>query len=171
MTDTPDTGLNAGFFKFEITLNSPQETRRLGKRVGQLAEAGLVIILTGELGSGKTVFVQGLGRGLEIPPDEYITSPTFTLINCYPGRRPLYHVDLYRLDGIEDTEDIGLEELLEGDGVVAIEWGERLKEHLPPQRLEIHITISGSGSRIFRFKPYGRATTNLVKEIKNLTKE
>jgi tRNA threonylcarbamoyladenosine biosynthesis protein TsaE len=105
---------------------SVDATRMLGQRIGHLIKTGLVIALTGDLGSGKTALVQGLAKGLNVPTKYYITSPTYTLVNQYPGRMPLYHVDLYRVDTLADAADIGLEELLADEAVVAIEWADRL---------------------------------------------
>ena len=96
--------------QFKITTQTAQETQKLGIKIGQRITHPLVIGLSGDLGSGKTAFVQGLAEGLEVPGEYYITSPTFTLINEYPGRFPLIHIDLYRLDDIRDLEDIGLDE-------------------------------------------------------------
>jgi tRNA threonylcarbamoyl adenosine modification protein YjeE len=97
-------------------------TRMLGFIIGKLAPPGAILALGGELGAGKTTLVQGVARGVGVPDEYYITSPTFTLINEYPGRRVLYHVDLYRIGDPDEAMEIGLEEILEGDGLVAIEW-------------------------------------------------
>ena len=92
----------------KYTTHSPEETFDLGRKIGSLIDDPIVLALSGDLGSGKTVFVQGLARGLEVQPEYYITSPTFTLVNEYPGRLRLFHIDLYRLDHFGDLEDIGL---------------------------------------------------------------
>ena len=97
---------------YNSTTNSAEETKRLGRKIGSLIDDPIVLALSGDLGSGKTVFVQGLARGLDVPPDYYITSPTFTLVNEYPGRLRLFHIDLYRLDHFGDLEDIGLHDIL-----------------------------------------------------------
>lgn len=102
-----------------------QRARDLARALGP----GSVVLLYGELGAGKTVFVRGLGEGLGVDPEE-VSSPTFTLVHEYRGRRTLYHVDLYRVDAA-DVDDLGLEELAAGDAVVAIEWAERLPRPLP----------------------------------------
>jgi tRNA threonylcarbamoyladenosine biosynthesis protein TsaE len=106
-----------------------------------------VLALTGDLGSGKTVFVRGLARGLAVPPAFYITSPTYTLINEYPGRLPLYHVDLYRLSDPQDAEFIGLFDLMAGGGVTAIEWADRIDGQLPADRLDIRLDIIDDDTR------------------------
>ena len=126
-----------GLFKMKIDLPNRQATQALGKALGQQLEAGSVILLRGDLGSGKTTLVQGIGLGLGI---QEIDSPTFTLINEYTrGRVPLYHIDLYRLS-MAEADRLFLETYWEGieiePGIVAIEWSERLG-HLPPAPLEI----------------------------------
>ena len=115
--------------------STPGETESLAERLGRLLQPGDVIALVGELGSGKTLFSQGLARGLEVPETFYITSPTFAIINEYPGRIPFYHMDLYRVDSPTEFSELGLEEILFGQGTVAIVWAERLGENLPGERL------------------------------------
>ncbi len=109
----------------------PAETRDLGRRLGHLARPGLVVLLSGDLGAGKTCFAQGVAEGLEIPADSPVTSPSYTLLNVYAGRLPLYHFDLYRLSRVEDLEDLGYDEVAEGDGVTLVEWADRLSTPLP----------------------------------------
>ncbi len=137
--------------QIQITTESLEETQLLGQKIGALISAGTVICLTGDLGSGKTSFVQGLAMGLGVPDDYYITSPTYVLINEYPGRYPLFHVDLYRIEDPVDFEDIGLYEILHGKGVVAVEWADKLSkdflsEYLA-EYLSIHFEILNDESR------------------------
>ena len=106
-----------------IVTGSEEETSAAGAALGARLHAGDVVLLFGDLGAGKTAFVRGLARGLGAAPEE-VSSPTFTLVQEYPGRVTLYHVDLYRLEPAE-VDDLGLEELVLGEGVVAIEWAER----------------------------------------------
>jgi tRNA threonylcarbamoyladenosine biosynthesis protein TsaE len=109
----------------EVLTHSPAETEALGEAWGRAAEPGLVVALTGDLGAGKTALVRGLARGLGCAVR--VHSPTFTLVNVYPGGRlPLYHLDLYRLDTPEQARAAGLAEYLQPDGVAVIEWAERL---------------------------------------------
>lgn len=115
--------------------HSDAQTRRLGARLGELLEGGEVIALQGELGTGKTRWVQGVGQGLQV--DQYITSPSFTLVNEYPGRLTLYHIDLYRIDQTAEALAFGLDDYLYADGVCLIEWAERVALVLPPERLWI----------------------------------
>ena len=121
--------------------SSEEETRRIGRRLGRTLHPPRVILLTGELGAGKTVLTQALAAGLEVEDLSLVRSPSFTLINEYPSARGrIYHVDLYRLEGADDFHSIGLEEILERNAVVIIEWGEKLD--LPvdnPVRIRIRV--------------------------------
>ncbi len=127
---------------------SREETCNLGRKIGESLQPGALVALTGDLGSGKTAFVQGLARGLGVPRDYYITSPTYTLINEYPGRCPLFHADLYRLENNADIEDIGLYDILrKGEGVAAVEWAERLDKETLSAAIRIHFEILDDESR------------------------
>ncbi len=150
---------------FRITTHAADETRKLGKIIGKGIEQPLVIGLSGDLGSGKTAFVQGLAAGLDVPTEYYITSPTFTLINEYPGRFPLFHIDLYRLDGDSDLEDIGLDELLYDRAIVAIEWAEKMLQSLPAEHLAIKLEITENHSRRINLIAYGHQVFNLIKTL------
>ena len=119
---------------------SEQETAAVGERIAASIRAGDVILLYGQLGAGKTAFVRGLARGLGAPPED-VTSPTFTLVQEYRGRVTLYHVDLYRLEPRE-VPDLGLDELVEGESVVAVEWPDRWVDR---PRLAWEITIDTVG--------------------------
>ncbi|RUM88744.1 MAG: tRNA (adenosine(37)-N6)-threonylcarbamoyltransferase complex ATPase subunit type 1 TsaE [Thermodesulfatator sp.] len=123
---------------------SPEETQALGESLARRLSPGDLVALVGELGSGKTTFVQGLARGLGVPPEVYVTSPSFTLVNEYPGRVPLFHVDLYRLSP-EEVEDLGLSEML-FRGVMVVEWAEKLPPHLTP-RFVVRFHYAGEGIR------------------------
>lgn len=118
--------------------NSPEETFALGRSLGEKALPGDVYTLVGELGVGKTVFTQGLAAGLGIR--EPICSPTFTIVQVYEeGRLPLYHFDVYRIGDVEEMEEIGYEDYFYGQGVSLIEWGNLIRELLPPRHREIRI--------------------------------
>jgi len=108
----------------------PQETEKLGYEMGKNAKAGDIYCLSGDLGVGKTVFTRGFAKGLEVE-DEYITSPTFTIINEYEGRLNLYHFDVYRIGSIEEMDDTGYEDYFFGDGVCLVEWAELVEEIIP----------------------------------------
>ena len=131
----------------EILTHSEEETSAAGERLGATLRAGDVVLLYGELGAGKTAFVRGLARGLGASSDE-VSSPTFTLIQEYAGRVTLYHVDLYRLEPRE-IPDLGLEDLVLGEGVVAIEWADRWPGR-PDDVTEVTIAHAGEDARSIR---------------------
>lgn len=121
-----------------IETRSPKETFEFGKKIGELAKAGEIYTLIGDLGVGKTVFTQGLARGLQT--EEAISSPTFTIVQVYEeGRLPFYHFDVYRIGDIEEMEEIGYEDYFYGQGVSLIEWSNLIEEILPQRRTEITI--------------------------------
>ena len=121
-----------------VETNTPQETFDFGKSLGEKAMPGTVYTLIGDLGVGKTVFTQGLAKGLNI--QEPISSPTFTIVQVYEeGRLPLYHFDVYRIGDIEEMEEIGYEDYFYGEGVSLIEWANLIEEILPQQYTEIRI--------------------------------
>ena len=157
--------------QIQIITESLEETRALGRKIGSLLEAGTVVALTGDLGSGKTVFVQGLARGLDVPNDYYITSPTYTLVNEYPGRYTFFHADLYRIENPVDLEDIGLYEMIDGDGVVAVEWADKLQKDLPSECIALHFEISGDESRKIIITEYGHERCDLIEKIENYMRE
>jgi len=149
----------------EIQTNSPEQTRQLGQAIGRTLKTGLAIQLCGDLGSGKTCLVQGLARGLAVPAGYDITSPTYTLINEYPGRLPLFHVDLYRLNDRVDAEMIGLWEIFGQQAVVAVEWAERLtEEDWPEEHLKIVFATIDDRRRSLRLIGCGLETDNLISE-------
>lgn len=122
----------------EIITNNSWETQKLGRLLGQLLQPGDVLVVSGELGAGKTTFVQGLAEGLGV--DAQVTSPTFTIIHEYQGIRcPLYHIDAYRLEDPREVEELGLEEYFYGDGVTAVEWAENIIQWLPQDYLYVKI--------------------------------
>jgi tRNA threonylcarbamoyladenosine biosynthesis protein TsaE len=140
---------------FTVTSESFEETVKLGKMLGTLAGPGDIIAMTGDLGSGKTHFAMGVARGLGVAPSVPVTSPTFTLLNCYSGRLPLYHFDLYRLAGAVDLYDLGFEEYFYGEGVCLIEWAERLGDSMPDERLEVSFVYVDESRRTISFTPTG----------------
>ncbi|MBQ1757256.1 MAG: tRNA (adenosine(37)-N6)-threonylcarbamoyltransferase complex ATPase subunit type 1 TsaE [Erysipelotrichaceae bacterium] len=137
--------------ELRVVTYAPDQTRELGKKLGSLIDGSFLITLSGELGAGKTTFTQGLARGLEITRN--VTSPTFTLMKSYKGRLPLYHIDAYRLEDID--QDLGFEEYVDGDGVCVIEWSNFIEDVLPEERLSINLTISDDDSRMLVFSAYG----------------
>ena len=124
-----------------LTSRSPEDTEAAGARLATALGPSAVVALTGELGAGKTCFVQGLTRGLGA--GRRATSPTFVLVNEYSGRLPIHHVDAYRTAGPDEMIDIGLLELIDGDGVTVIEWADKIPSLLPPRT--IHVAIEGLG--------------------------
>ncbi len=138
---------------------SPEATRALGTRLGELLEGGDVVALSGELGAGKTCLVQGLALGLGVDPAVPVTSPTFTLVGEYPGRLILRHADFYRVEGYDRLLALGFDDLLDRHGVLVVEWPERVPEALPEERLEVRIEIlpaKGAGERPRRIALGGR---------------
>lgn len=124
--------------EYSIETNSEEETYQFGKKLGEMAKAGDVYTLMGDLGVGKTVFSQGLGAGLGI--EETINSPTFTIIQVYEsGRIPFYHFDVYRIGDVEEMNELGYEDYFYGNGLVMIEWANLIEEILPEIRNEIFI--------------------------------
>ena len=153
--------------KINIKTHSADETRKVGQKIGTLTNQPLIIALSGDLGSGKTAFVQGLAMGLEVPDDYYITSPTFTLINEYPGRLPLVHIDLYRLEGVEDFEDIGLDEMLHDRAVVAVEWADKLTDDLSGDCLYLRFEIIDDNFRRINIIASGQNAIDLIKALEH----
>jgi tRNA threonylcarbamoyladenosine biosynthesis protein TsaE len=148
-----------------LELSTIKRTEELGKILGKIVEPGDIITLQGPLGAGKTALTQAIGRGLGIDPRIYITSPTFSLLHEYKGRIPLYHMDLYRLSGEEEIVSLGFHEYFSGSGVTVIEWPERLGSHMPAERLEIELVISGEMSRIAKLAGHGNLWQKKVAEI------
>ncbi len=126
---------------------SAKETIRLGKKFARGLRKGDVVALCGDLGSGKTTFTKGIGKGLGVKDALHINSPTFVLIKEYEGRLLLYHLDLYRLDDLKDIEDIAVEEYMYGDGVTIIEWAEKAKKILPKKHIVVKFKIKGAEER------------------------
>ncbi|MBW3669739.1 MAG: tRNA (adenosine(37)-N6)-threonylcarbamoyltransferase complex ATPase subunit type 1 TsaE [Actinobacteria bacterium] len=133
---------------------SADDTRELAAQVATLAKPGDLILLAGDLGAGKTAFAQGFGRALGV--DEPIVSPTFTLVRTYPGRMPMLHVDVYRLDHLQEVVDLGLAEMLDEGGVALIEWGDMAAPSLPADFLEVRIDYGNADDeRRFDFRIVG----------------
>jgi len=128
-----------------LATSSPEETDAAGQRLGATLGPGDVVALSGELGAGKTVFVQGLVRALGVTSGA--TSPTFVLVNEYRGRLPVHHVDAYRTASLAELLDLGVEEMMDGDGVTIIEWAERLEPMLPARAVRVRIAGVGDEPR------------------------
>jgi len=142
--------------------HSHEETLSLGRSVGSSLVSGDIILLFGDLGAGKTSLTQGICNGLGLDNNTYIHSPTFTLINEYSGRLPIYHIDLYRIDNHEEVYSLGLEEILFNRGVTIIEWAEKLRLSKNSnnlilnikERIEVYIKITNDSEREFTFNTF-----------------
>jgi len=150
----------------KIESESAEQTLAIGFAVGKKAGEGDIFALSGELGAGKTCFTGGLARGLGVSEDYTITSPTFTLINEYPGRCRLHHFDVYRLNQIGELDDLGYDEYVSGKGVVAIEWAEKIAEALPSGTVFINFSYVDENSRIISISGPQKRVRELVKDIK-----
>ena len=149
----------------EMESESAGQTFAFGFSIGKRAEDGDVFALSGELGSGKTCFTGGMARGLGVGEDYAITSPTFTLINEYPGRCRLYHCDVYRLNASRDLEDLGFDEYLSGQGVLAIEWAEKISDALPPEAVSISFLYVDENRRKIRINGPRERVRDLLQDI------
>jgi tRNA threonylcarbamoyladenosine biosynthesis protein TsaE len=151
-----------------LTFNShsPEQTQLLGSYLGKLARKADVFLLTGELGTGKTCLVQGMARGLNVK--EYAFSPSFVILRQYRGRLPLYHIDFYRLDCIEEIAGLGLQDYFYGDGVCVVEWAEKGLQLVPQDNLLISIQYvpSSHTGRSIRLKSQGARYNELIKQLK-----
>jgi tRNA threonylcarbamoyladenosine biosynthesis protein TsaE len=143
------------------------ETIRIGRDIGGLLRPGDVVALVGELGAGKTQFVKGLAEGAGVGKSTYVSSPSFTLINEYPGRVPFYHVDLFRLEQEKEAEELGLEDYFQGGGITAVEWADKIPSLLPKEMLLIHIAYTGKKTRSLEITGRGRRYLNLVDQIQS----
>jgi tRNA threonylcarbamoyladenosine biosynthesis protein TsaE len=150
-----------------VTTHSAEETAALGKRLGELLQPGDFVALTGELGAGKTQFARGVALGLAVDPTQPVTSPTYTLMNVYSGRCPLYHFDLYRLAGDDDAAELGFAEYFHGEGVCLVEWAERLSAEMPAERLVVSFHHAGDELRELEFVASGDRYRRLVDTLFN----
>jgi tRNA threonylcarbamoyladenosine biosynthesis protein TsaE len=147
-----------------IISKSAEQTNELGEHLGRMLQQGDIICLTGDLGAGKTAFTKGIGTGLDIK--EFITSPTYTIINEYEGRIPLFHFDVYRLEGVDEMYELGYEEYFFGDGAVVVEWADLVKDIIPQERLWITILRGKEeNSREILFDASGTRYQNILKEL------
>jgi tRNA threonylcarbamoyladenosine biosynthesis protein TsaE len=145
---------------------SDQETIRLGRRLGRVLSGGDVVGLEGELGSGKTWFTKGLALGIGISSDMVVTSPSFTLVNEYEGEYPFFHMDLYRLDSLSDIQSIGLEEYLNSESIVAIEWADRWPEILPEGTVAVKLAIIDEHKREITLSGQNPRALEIIQRVK-----
>ena len=128
-----------------VITSSSEETKAFGKKLAACLKPGSILALSGELGAGKTTLVQGIAQGLGVT--DYVASPSFTLINEYHGKLPLFHIDLYRLENLAEIDDLGLEEYFDRPGTITIEWAEKMKKLLPDQTKWIKIEVKDENTR------------------------
>jgi len=145
--------------------SSPEETERLGELLARLLDKGDVLALSGDLGGGKTTMTRGIARGMDVPDRYVIQSPTFTVINEYPGRVPLFHLDLYRIEVLHDGVELGLEEYLEPEGVSVIEWAEKLGPELPSGALVVVLGYLGEHTRRIVARAKSERARHLLKAL------
>ncbi len=150
----------------KLNSQSPEQTQLLGSYLGELTQKADVFLLVGELGTGKTCLVQGIAHGLAIK--EYAFSPTFVILREYHGRLPLYHIDFYRLDHVEEIADLGLEEYYYGDGVCVVEWAEKGLQVVPRDNLLItlHYIPAYHTGRSICLKPQGKRYYEFIEQLK-----
>ena len=146
----------------KLALDNLDNTIRFGRLLGSQAQAGDIFTLSGDLGSGKTTLTQAIGQGLGVPDGCFITSPTFSLLHEYPGRIPLYHMDLYRLTSADEIIELGFEDYLYGEGLTVIEWPDRLEDLMPADRLDIHLIWTSENSRLAVLTAYGNVKPRLT---------
>jgi len=148
----------------ELISHSPDDTLKIGADIGELASGGDIFLLVGSLGTGKTCLTQGIARGLGIT--EHTPSPSFVLVRQFYGRLPLYHIDLYRLDNINEIADLGLDDYLYSDGVCVIEWAEKGLSLLPQEHLMIVMSYLGDTERRLVFKPGSQRYREMMTELR-----
>ncbi len=142
-----------------------EETIDLGRRLGRALVPQAVVALVGALGSGKTHFVKGIARGNDAPDGVVVSSPTFVLVNEYPGRIPLFHIDVFRLGGSLELEALGFQEMIAGDSATCIEWADRVLDALPADHLRIDIDIAGPTDRRITLSAGGERSATLLRSF------
>jgi tRNA threonylcarbamoyladenosine biosynthesis protein TsaE len=148
---------------FTIITKSPEETKKLGKEISKLVKPGDLLAFYGELGAGKTCFIQGISEGLEVK--DYVTSPSFTIINEYQGKIPFYHFDVFRVSNIEEIIELGYEEYFYGEGLTVIEWAEKIENLLPKDHLKIEIKFKNIYERKISFIPQGNKFNIFLEDL------
>jgi tRNA threonylcarbamoyladenosine biosynthesis protein TsaE len=133
----------------ELLSTSPEETQKIGAEIGRSLPIPGIVLLRGDLGAGKTTLTRGIAQGLGLADTSLVNSPSFTLVNVYQGICPIYHVDLYRLEGARDLYSIGLDDFMGSEGVTIIEWSERLTDKIE-DATEVEITDAGDDQRLLR---------------------
>lgn len=148
----------------KIRLKGLEESKDFGIKLGKFLKSGDIVCLNGDLGAGKTTISKSIGLGLGV--NDYITSPTFNLINEYQGRLTMYHFDVYRLDNVDDLYDLGFDEYFYGNGVCVIEWADRIEEVIPKERIVLDIENGDDmDERIIRIHGEGPTYQEIIKEL------
>ena len=148
----------------DIKLANLEATEKFGIKLGKFLQPGDILCLNGHLGAGKTTLSKSIGLGLDVK--DYITSPTFTLINEYTGRIPMYHFDVYRLENAHELDDLGFDDYFYGNGASIIEWAEKIENTLPKDRMVININRgSNDNERILTISGFGNRYDQLIKEL------
>ena len=147
-----------------LSAGTAAELQAIAERLGRGLQIGDMVALIGPLGAGKTTFVQGLARGLGVPADRHVASPTFALVNEHPGRVPLVHADLYRVADARELEELGLSDAFDR-AAVAIEWLDRFPDAAPADRLDITIAVAPDGTRALALQPHGARATALASSL------
>ena len=148
----------------QIKINGLEETKEFGIKLGKLLNGGDILCLNGDLGAGKTTLTKSIGIGLGVT--DYITSPTFALINEYEGRVPVYHFDVYRLENVEDLYDLGFDDYFYGKGISIIEWADKIEKLLPEERIVLDIEKGeDENSRVINITGYGNSYSRVIKEL------
>jgi tRNA threonylcarbamoyladenosine biosynthesis protein TsaE len=151
---------------WRVLTRSPRQTMKWGAKLGKLLQGGEIIALIGELGTGKTCFVRGVTQGLDVGSDGWIRSPTFTLINEYHGRLPVYHIDLYRVETRSQLEGLNLREYLYSDGVSLIEWFDHLPAGEADEHLELRIAYANGAKRELAFTAHGERYQKIIEGLR-----
>lgn len=149
----------------KLTVSNLKDTAYIGKIIANCLEKGTILCLDGDLGVGKTALTQFIAK--EFGVEEYITSPTFTIIKEYEGKLPFYHMDVYRIDSEEDMYDLGYDEYIYSEGVTIIEWSHKIKGILPEERIDICIQRLDDTSRLIDIEGKGKVYDKITEELKN----
>lgn len=149
----------------QITSGSPRETELLGSHIGSLLRSGSFLALRGDLGGGKTCLTRGVVASLAPQSVHLVASPTYAIMNCYPGDPPVYHFDFYRLTGDDDIAELGFEEYFYGDGVCVVEWSERLVELLPFDVLTLLFEYAGESQRLITLTSSGQKSGMVLEQL------
>jgi tRNA threonylcarbamoyladenosine biosynthesis protein TsaE len=150
--------------QIEIISRSPEQTQEFGTRLGEFAQAGDIFLLMGDLGAGKTCLTQGIAWGLDIK--EYAASPSFIVVRELYGKLPLYHIDFYRLENLDEIAELGLDAYLYGNGVSVVEWAEKGLSLLPPEHLLIKMSYVSDTERRLKLKPSGKRYRHILAQLK-----